>query len=157
MISLLLAGLYASICSSRKKHSQPCHGWSMTCQSMPKPGHFFKISIHSTLGNGQNTLFWSDRWLHGKSVADLAPHLIDLIPRHLVNWRSVQQALTEHGWVHGGLVHCSTYRVPTALGFASWGSLAIGHAGSAHLGSLFVGIVLHQVGLRQAFHWKCAL
>jgi hypothetical protein len=40
---------------------------------------FFKASISLVLGDGNTFLFWSDPWLDGQSVGDLAPDLIDAI------------------------------------------------------------------------------
>jgi len=34
----------------------------------------FAVSVVSTVGNGQNTLFWTDRWLHGCNIENLAPN-----------------------------------------------------------------------------------
>ena len=31
------------------------------------------MAIISDVGNGENTLFWTDRWLHGHCIKDLAP------------------------------------------------------------------------------------
>lgn len=34
---------------------------------------FFSVAITSEIGDGTRTLFWPDRWLHGQSIAGLAP------------------------------------------------------------------------------------
>jgi hypothetical protein len=41
----------------------------------------FSVAIISEVGNGEHTLFWIDRWLHRKSIADLAPFLFAVIPQ----------------------------------------------------------------------------
>lgn len=59
---------------------------------------FFSIAIVSEVGNGQNLLFWTDRWLHGQSLDKLVPHLFGL----LSSWakkRTVYEALTDGRWV----------------------------------------------------------
>lgn len=33
------------------------------------------------VGNGASTKLWSDRWLHGKAIAEYAPNMIQIIPR----------------------------------------------------------------------------
>jgi hypothetical protein len=42
---------------------------------------FFSIAIISEVGNGKNTCFWSDEWLHGKSLDQLVPHLVGTVSR----------------------------------------------------------------------------
>jgi len=37
---------------------------------------FFAAAVYSEVGDGATTLFWTDRWLHGQSIADLAPRLL---------------------------------------------------------------------------------
>lgn len=37
---------------------------------------FFSIAMASKVGNGSHTLFWMDRWLHVKSIEELAPRLV---------------------------------------------------------------------------------
>ena len=39
----------------------------------------FQESIYIELGDGNMALFWSDRWLHGQSLLDLAPCLCNVI------------------------------------------------------------------------------
>jgi hypothetical protein len=36
---------------------------------------FFSAVLMSEVGNGANTLFWVDKWINGKKVADIAPRL----------------------------------------------------------------------------------
>jgi hypothetical protein len=53
----------------------------------------FAIAVTTSVGNGANTLFWSDRWLLGKSIADLAPDVYKTVPARLRNSRTVAEAL----------------------------------------------------------------
>lgn len=59
----------------------------------------FNMAIAPVLGNGENILFWKDRWLNGTSIADLAPHLIQNIARRVINKRTVAEAIYNHKWV----------------------------------------------------------
>jgi hypothetical protein len=34
------------------------------------------IAMISQVGNGNNTLFWTNHWLHGCSIGDLAPIIV---------------------------------------------------------------------------------
>lgn len=67
---------------------------------------FFAAAVYSEVGDGATTLFWTDRWLRGQSIADLAPRLLEIIPVWRRRKRTVQQALVNHAWVSdilGGL------------------------------------------------------
>lgn len=44
----------------------------------------FSVAI-ATTGNGANTLFWKDNWLHNNLIANLALHLFALIPKEGAN------------------------------------------------------------------------
>jgi hypothetical protein len=35
----------------------------------------FAKSVISIIGNGNNTLFWTDNWVHGAAVRDIAPEV----------------------------------------------------------------------------------
>lgn len=59
----------------------------------------FNMAIAPVLGNGENILFWKDRWLNETSIADLAPHLIQNIARRVINKRTVAEAIYNHKWV----------------------------------------------------------
>lgn len=60
----------------------------------------------TSVGDGNTTEFWTDRWLHGRSVFELAPALQPFIRKR--GWRrlTVRMALEDNAWVHyivGGL------------------------------------------------------
>jgi hypothetical protein len=44
-------------------------------------------------------MFWTDKWLHGRRISDLAPRLYDLIPKRVINKRTVQDALSNRRWI----------------------------------------------------------
>lgn len=41
---------------------------------------FFIASTYTVIGNGERTMFWTDRWLDGRSVRQLAPTVSALVP-----------------------------------------------------------------------------
>jgi hypothetical protein len=50
----------------------------------------FSMAMQTEVGNGANTLFWKDRWLQGQRVADIAPRLLQVVPKRKINTRTVQ-------------------------------------------------------------------
>lgn len=69
-------------------------GWS-TSYAVQVPHNdqaLFYVVFESIVGNGETIRFWSD-WLSGKTVAEIAPDLIKLIPMRFVKNRTVAQAL----------------------------------------------------------------
>jgi hypothetical protein len=60
---------------------------------------FFTVATISEVGNGEHTLFWTDRWLHGQCIAELAPQLFAAIPKRRIKRRTVQEALTNRAWI----------------------------------------------------------
>lgn len=43
-----------------------------------KTRSMFVVSVVTSVGNGENTLFWSDHWMHGRSLEELAPEIYKL-------------------------------------------------------------------------------
>ena len=67
--------------------------WSIILENLPS------IAVETTIGNGRNTLFWTDRWLHGCCLGDLAPNVVQCVPTKLRKKRTVNEALQENLWV----------------------------------------------------------
>ena len=59
----------------------------------------FHASVSMEIGNGERTLFWSDRWLQGKCIQELAPCLFNTVGPRVSKRRTVAQALTNDSWV----------------------------------------------------------
>lgn len=60
----------------------------------------FAISMITQAGNGQHTLLWSDHWLHGQYLMDLAPNLVAAVPIRVVKHRTIAQAWKKNTWMH---------------------------------------------------------
>jgi hypothetical protein len=59
---------------------------------------FFTVDMITEVGNGAGTLFWTDRWLRGQRLADLAPLFAAILQRKRQQ-RMVETALQNHAWV----------------------------------------------------------
>ena len=60
---------------------------------------FFYMTEPSEVGDGTPTLFWKDRWLHGKCIKDLAPSLFAILPNRRANKHTDFEALTDQAWI----------------------------------------------------------
>jgi hypothetical protein len=59
----------------------------------------FFYSIFVQLGDGANTLFWKDRWIQGRCIAEIAPCLIKAVGPRIQNARTVKDALQNRKWM----------------------------------------------------------
>lgn len=81
------------------KKTDPGRPWTgLPIQVPGKAQAFFSRALISEVGDGSNTMFWMDKWLHGKRVSDLAPRLFGSIPKRFINKRTVQDALSNRRW-----------------------------------------------------------
>jgi hypothetical protein len=55
--------------------------------------------VESIVGNGEHILFWSDRWLGGNTVSEMAPNLLKTIAKRVIKQCTVAQALENPRWV----------------------------------------------------------
>jgi hypothetical protein len=75
------------------------------------PSHLNALALSSAIvvtevGNGNNTRFWMDQWIHGKSVQHLAPTIFAIVPVRTRRRKSVAESLVNNDWVNdiqGGL------------------------------------------------------
>jgi hypothetical protein len=51
------------------------------------------------LGNGNDVLFWLDRWVNGVSILDIAPSVFWVVPLRVRNRRTVAEGLLDSSWV----------------------------------------------------------
>lgn len=81
------------------KKTDPNLPWASFNLSVHKCAQaFFSIAVVSEVGNGAATFFWSDRWIHGQRIADLAPQVLATVSKRRINQRKVQEALTDNAW-----------------------------------------------------------
>ena len=59
----------------------------------------FAASIFVELGDGRKALFWTDRWLQGQSISDLAPCLSNTVGRQIKKRRTVAEVLQDNQWI----------------------------------------------------------
>jgi hypothetical protein len=80
---------------------EPAKPWAGLPTHFPsKVKSFFHAAIHTEIGNGCSTLFWEDRWIHGRNVMDIAPRLLLAVPRRIQNSRTVHTALANRSWLN---------------------------------------------------------
>ena len=60
---------------------------------------FFSASIVTMVGNGCNTLFWTDRWVDGSRIQDFAPAVVANVGKRALSSRTVAHALENWQWV----------------------------------------------------------
>jgi hypothetical protein len=58
----------------------------------------FKSCTRFEVGNGKKFLFWTDRWLQGCSIEDMAPNLMKFV-RPKARAMTVAAALHENEWI----------------------------------------------------------
>jgi hypothetical protein len=47
----------------------------------------------------QALYFWTDRWLHGHRMTDIAPRLFATIPKRRINKCTIKEAITARKWI----------------------------------------------------------
>jgi hypothetical protein len=77
--------------------NRPWHGLSIPIQQHVKD--LFATSLFTHVGNGSNTLFWTDKWLNGCSIRDLAPEVVSKVAKRALISMIVDQALENRQWI----------------------------------------------------------
>ena len=82
------------------KKSEPNKPWaSLPLQISKEMECFLSMAVITEVGDGANTLFWKDKWLAGKNIQDIAPHVYALVSRRTTARRSVLEALINEKWI----------------------------------------------------------
>jgi hypothetical protein len=74
------------------------------------------------VGNGNNTLFWSDRWLNDCCIQDIAPEVAAKVDKKTLSSRTVAQDLDNIRWVRDIIPPPPPFfsrdvTIPSSLGF----------------------------------------
>ena len=59
----------------------------------------FNASTSWIIGNGTSCLFWTDRWVAGQSISEIAPAMLALVPKRRRRVRSMSQGLSNRAWI----------------------------------------------------------
>jgi hypothetical protein len=57
------------------------------------------MAVVTVVGDGTNTYFWKDKWLDGKRIKEIAPALYAMVPKRIINTRTVNEALLNQRWI----------------------------------------------------------
>jgi hypothetical protein len=58
----------------------------MSIRVPSKVKEFFFVAMQTELGDGATSLFWTEKWLWGHRIVDIAPRLFAIIPKQRANW-----------------------------------------------------------------------
>jgi hypothetical protein len=78
--------------------TEPDKGWTFFPVHAQHQVKSFSVAVISEVGNGKNTYFWSDRWMHGHSVDQMLPHLYAAIASR-ARTRTVFDTLANSRWI----------------------------------------------------------
>jgi hypothetical protein len=74
--------------------TEPDRPWNQFQIQVPKEVQsLFDMAVLTQVGDGSNARFWTDRWLNGKRIRDVAPAIYALVPKGIRNSRLVRDAL----------------------------------------------------------------
>jgi hypothetical protein len=99
----------------------PDRPWDGLPVAIPlKARALFDVAVDAIVGNGDEILFWKDRWLDDHTLAEMAPNLFRVVPKRVVKRRTVAQVLQNRRWVHdirGALLWRCCWSI---CGFGTW-------------------------------------
>jgi hypothetical protein len=106
----------------------------------PEAEGVFRSLASIKLGNGTSVLFWSDRWINGATVADLAPTVVRAVGARQRNRRTVATGLLNDAWVSDITTVLAAEGVAEAMGL--W---------------LAIRQIVLQPDLQDSFGWPCVI
>jgi hypothetical protein len=91
-IALRLRWMWLSITNPTK----PWTGLDM--QFTAKEQAMFFASTRMSVGDGNTARFWTDRWIDGQAIKEIAPAVADMISKHIRKSVTVSQGLLDDNW-----------------------------------------------------------
>jgi hypothetical protein len=80
--------------------TDPSRPWAGLPIQIPQNAQpLFNVAVDAIVGNGEKILFWKDRWLDGRTIAEIAPNLVKSVHKQTAKRRTVAQALLNRKWV----------------------------------------------------------
>jgi hypothetical protein len=81
------------------QRTEPSRPWgTLPFKSDSLSQSFFMRLIKLTLGDGNAFLFWTDPWLEGRSITELAPDLLDAVTMRKCR-KTVAEVLSDGAWI----------------------------------------------------------
>jgi hypothetical protein len=81
---------------NRTDQNRAWHGLDLQCTEEARDLCFASTTM--TVGDGQTAIFWEDRWIHGRSISEIAPELYSRIPKRRHKHRTVADGLQANNW-----------------------------------------------------------
>ena len=72
--------------AEKTNHDRPWAGLPLTVPQKAKA--LFDVAVDAIVGNGEEILFWKDRWLDGHTLAEIAPNLFRTVTKRTVKRRT---------------------------------------------------------------------
>jgi hypothetical protein len=83
-----------------ERKAQTARPWMSLHDDVEQPvAMLFHYSTTMQVGDRKSALFWSDRWINGQSVAELAPCLLQTVGKRIQKRRTVFEGLQNRQWV----------------------------------------------------------
>jgi hypothetical protein len=81
------------------KRTDPSRPWSCLPAKTESLGEaLFAVSIIVEVGDGLHSFFWTDKWIDGRSIADIAPALLNAVRPQVRRTKTVAQGLENNAW-----------------------------------------------------------
>jgi hypothetical protein len=104
MLDIRMLSITVSVRWLWLEQTEPSRPWAAIKVGADKvTSTFFEASILLVLGNGVSFLFWTDPWLHGRRIVELAPNMFNAMPLSCRKQRTVASAVTDtdKAWTQG--------------------------------------------------------
>jgi hypothetical protein len=82
------------------ERERPARAWKGLQFDLPTEAEdLFQAACRCVVGKGDRIMFWQDRWLQGKSPAQIAPTLLAFVTARGARKRTVAAAIHENRWI----------------------------------------------------------